>query len=211
MRTSKPFSTISYNTENFLQVKLNDLIRRGILDFWAYVLHFPEDDEKKVHKHLYCVPSKLTDTSQIIDFLQEADTNEPLSLPLGCIMPMSSKFGDWFQYVQHNVGYLASKGQSRKYQYSLDDFKTSDLDYFNEIRHRIDLSRSSSLQRLQEAVEQKTPFADLVVMGVVPFNLITQYQSAYNAILNSTIYRNGRDNHEDKIDYETGEVISSKH
>ena len=44
MKTSKPFSTISYNTADFLSVKLNDLVNRRKIAFWAYVEHLPEED-----------------------------------------------------------------------------------------------------------------------------------------------------------------------
>ena len=69
MRTSKAFATISYNTTDFLKLKLGELVERGVLDFWAFVDHLPEIDEKKPHKHLFCVPSKLFECSTLIDYL----------------------------------------------------------------------------------------------------------------------------------------------
>ena len=204
MRTSKPFSTISYNTPDFLTVKLNDLIRQGVIDFWVYVEHLPEDDETKAHKHLYCVPSRLIDTAQFVTFLQEVDANKPLEKPLGVIMPVGSKFGDWFLYAQHDVAYLMSKGQSRKFGYDLKDFKTSDTDYFNEIRHRIDLSKSNTHKKLVDAVQSKTPFQELVVTGLIPINQIHAYEMAYKYITDAITFRNGRTTHVDK---DTGEII----
>jgi hypothetical protein len=175
-----------------------------VIDFWVYVEHLPEDDETKAHKHLYCVPSRLVDTAQFVAYLQEVDANKPLDKPLGVIMPVSSKFGDWFQYTQHDVAYLMSKGQTRRFGYTLADYVSSDPDYFNEIRHRIDLTKSNTHKRLVEAVQSKTPFQELVLQGMVPINQIHAYEMAYNYITNAITYRNGRATH---VDEATGEII----
>ena len=78
MKTSKPFSTISYNSADFLTVKLNDLVNRRKLAFWAYVEHLPEEDEKKAHKHLYIVPNGQINTDEVLlDILVEYDPAHP--------------------------------------------------------------------------------------------------------------------------------------
>ena len=205
MRTSKPFSTISYNTDAFLVVKLNDLVRRGVLDFWVYVEHLPEDDEKKKHKHVYLVPSKLVDTTQIDEFMKEIDVTNADGLPLGCIMFKSSNFSDWFMYAQHDIDYLMSKGQSRRFGYALNEFKTSSEDYFTELRHEIDFRRTKPMQRLIEAAESGYTFADVVMMGIVPPNLVIPYQRAFELVSSRITNRNGRSGHE--IDPVTGEVL----
>lgn len=45
MKTSKPISTISYNSKPYLVKKLNDLKKAGILEFWSFIEHEPESDE----------------------------------------------------------------------------------------------------------------------------------------------------------------------
>jgi len=146
----------------------------------------------------------LVDTAQFVIFFQELDANKPLDKPLGVIMPVSSKFGDWFLYTQHDVAYLMSKGQSRKFHYGLEDFKTSDTDYFNEIRHRIDFSKSNAHQRLVDAVQSQIPFQELVLTGIIPINQVHAYEIAYNYITNAITYRNDRTTH---VDDDTGEII----
>ena len=49
MKTTKPISTISYNTPEFLENKLNELLANGLISFFAYILHEPEEDETKRH------------------------------------------------------------------------------------------------------------------------------------------------------------------
>ena len=147
MRTSKPCSTISYNTAEFLTRKLNDLIKRGHIDFWCFIEHEPEEDEEKKHKHLYIFPSTLIDTNQLREELKENDVNNPLK-PLGCMPFQSSKFADWYLYVVHDSSYLSSKGQARKYHYKDDDIIRSDNAVFNPLfpdEKRIDSKRLLSI------------------------------------------------------------------
>ena len=166
MRTSKPCSTISYNTGDFLQRKLDELIRRGFIDFYAFVEHLPEEDEEKKHKHLYLFPSKLIDTNQIRDELKEFDPKNPTK-PLGCLPFQSSKFADWYLYIVHDTAYLTSKGQARKYHYTDDDIIASDSDFFNELRHTIDWSKINVLGQVVQAAESGIPFSEYIKQSPV--------------------------------------------
>ena len=64
MRTSKTISTISYNTKDFLEFKLMELMDSGDISDWFFIQHFAEEDEKKDHIHLW-VKSNIT---PLIDF-----------------------------------------------------------------------------------------------------------------------------------------------
>ena len=96
MRTTKPFSTISYNTEHFLIDKLNELVRKRVIKFWAFIEHIPEEDEKKKHKHLYMIPNGQLDTDQLDEFFREIDIEDVTRPPLGIKMFVSSKWDDWY-------------------------------------------------------------------------------------------------------------------
>ena len=195
MTTSKPFSTISYNSINFLVDRLNDFYNRHIIDFYAFVNHHAEEDEHKPHIHLFIVPSRKLDTSSIIDSLIELDNNNP-DKPFRCIRPVSSKFSDWYLYSLHDTAYLASKGQDRKFHYSRDDFYTSDSDYFLELIHSIDLSKLRRHQMLVEKAQRGVPFDQLCFDGLIPVQLVTQYARIYENI-GHNLYRNGKPNHEE--------------
>ena len=197
MRTSKPFSTISYNSQEFLQQTLLDLVKRRKIAFFAFVEHLPEDDEKKAHKHVFIVPNGLVDTDQVLDTLSEIDLANPLK-PLGCIPPNSSKFDDWYLYSLHDAPYLASKGQSRKYHYALQDFRVSDEDYMAHQIHSIDYSRYQRFQRLVEAVDDGETFPDLVRKGLIPIQQITAYERAYDLMAYASVWRADRETHTPK-------------
>jgi hypothetical protein len=206
LRTLKPFSTISYNSKDFLEFKLNDLVQRRKIAFWAFIEHLPEDDEKKKHKHLYVVPNGQINTDEVRDYLSEYDPEHP-DKPLGCMPCNSSKFGDWYLYVLHDTAYLASKGQSRKYHYARDEVVCSDADFLNEEIHRIDMSKFSKINALRDAVENGIPFAKLVMNGQIPIQQIHAYQKTYAILLNYSTFRNGNETHTPRIDLETGEII----
>ena len=205
MKTSKPFSTISYNSADFLTVKLNDLVNRRKLAFWAYVEHLPEEDEKKAHKHLYIVPNGQINTDEVLlDILVEYDHTHP-EKPLGCVGVKSSKFYDWYMYSIHDVDYLSSKGQSRKYHYKREEVACSDTDYLNEEIHQMDMSKLSKVKALNEAVRNGVPFEELLMRGQIPVQQVYAFQKTYG-MLQTYTFRNGRDTHQN-VDEDTGEIL----
>lgn len=195
MRTSKPFSTISYNTENFLNLRLCDLIQRRQIDFFAWVQHYPEEDETKEHKHLYIVPNGRVDTNQVLDYLLEHDPKHP-DKPFKCIQPHSSKFADWYLYALHDATYLASKGQARKYHYTIADVHTSDSDYLLEEVHTIDFAKLNRFAALRDAALQGVPFEKLLMGGGIPIQQTYAYKQAYDLMANCRTDRADRDGHE---------------
>ncbi len=194
MRTCKPFSTISYNSDAFLESKCKELIQNGILDFVVWITHAPEEDELKEHKHIYFRPASSIDTARIKLFLEEPDPKMP-DKPLGCTIFKSSRFDDWYLYAIHDKAYLASKGQTRKYHYVLEQFSCSDWDFFREEINCIDRSKFVGIQRLVDAVDDGLSFNYMVRMGMVPVQLISQYKQAYDAICSTAVNRAGRETH----------------
>lgn len=206
MKTSKPFSTISYNSVEFLQTKLNDLVNRRKIAFYAFIEHLPEEDERKKHKHVLIVPNGQINTDQVYDFLLEIDPTYP-DKPLGCTPFRSSKFSDWYLYAIHDRDYLASKGQSRKYFYKNEDFIVSDSDFFNEEIHTIDYSSLSRFKKLRDAVSSGVSFEQMVMNGQIPIPQLYAYRQAYELIrdYDSRTNRNNKTSHQ-AVDPETGEI-----
>lgn len=145
MKTTKPLSTISYNSFNWLTGTLDRLIENGIIRFYALICHKPEEDENKAHYHVYVEPAKQVDDNWLQgQFVEPVAGDKPLkSLPFN-----KSKFVDWYWYGLHDSAYLASKQQARKYHYSKDDFITSDVDYFDELVRQNPNPRGEMLRAL---------------------------------------------------------------
>lgn len=198
MQTSRPFSTISYNTKPFLKSKLDELVRFQVLDFYAFIEHSAEDDESKSHIHLYVIPSTKMNTNSLKDMLAEVDPTFP-DKPLTCTICKSSKWDDFYLYGIHDKAYLASKGQSRKYHYVLDDFVTSDEDYLREIVRCIDRSKYVGMERIIDSVDNHVTFAEMVRLGQIPIQLINQYKYAYDCLVSMKVQRGGRQSHTPKV------------
>ena len=201
MITRSNISTISYNTDDFLIFKLNDMIKNHCIEFWSFINHIPEEDERKAHKHLFIIPSGTVDTFALSDILEEIDFTNPSMPPLGTIFWKHSKFVDWYLYALHDIDYLASKGESRKYHYDKSEFIVSDSDYFNELIHSCDFSQYTKHKKLREAVQSDISFRDLFANGFIPVQQIGQYSLAYNLLKYGDMYydkidRNGRAGHE---------------
>lgn len=182
MNTRSPIATISYNTDSFLIENLNVLIKEGVIEFYAFISHLPEDDEKKIHKHLFVIPSSTIDTFVLNDRLAELDILHPDLPPLGCIRWVHSKFSDWYMYGLHDKDYLASKGESRKYHYDKSDFIVSEYDYFAELIHTSDFSKYKVFNKIRDLVASGVSFRELFSNGFIPVQQIIQYKKAYNLL-----------------------------
>lgn len=207
MKTSKPFSTISYNTVDFLTVKLNDLVQRRVIAFYAFIKHYKED-EKKDHIHLIVFPNGQYQTDQLQDYLQEPDFTDLSNKPLGIMPCESSKWADWYLYALHDTAYLASKNQTRKYHYKEEDFISSDSDYLHELARTIDYSKYAKTQDFVKQVLEGKTFLEMVKNGSVPAPQFNAWKSLYDFLKFGETYRNGRETHTPNIDPDTGEILT---
>lgn len=180
MRTTKPISTISYNSDSFLLGKLKELEKAKVIGFWAYIKHKPEMDETKEHIHLLCCPCRMLVTEDLQEQFKEFDVNNP-SKPLGVIMWRNSKIKDWILYVLHDEEYLRKKGLVRKYHYNIDDIVTNDketlLQFYRECKEI-----SGDYMKIISAVSNGVTFDEFLMTGCVPIQLIRQYQIAFDTI-----------------------------
>lgn len=188
MNTIKPFSSIWYGSPDFLKMKLDLLVKSRVLLFYAFIKHHAEEDEKKDHIHVYMVPDGRIDTDVIMNEIIEYDLINVL--PIKLLPIKSSKFREWYLYSTHNITYLLSLGQNRKYTYSKDDIITNEPDYLLEEIHHMDMSKINKIDIVRRAAERGVDFAQLVSDGQIPIQLIGQYQKAYDIIRSHSIRTN---------------------
>ena len=196
MRTTKPFSTISFNSEAFLVGKLTELVKAKRLSFFAVIKHKPEDDEggKKEHFHVYCEPSKMMQTDDMKDELTEYDPEKP-DKPKTCIPCNSSNFDNWALYGLHDKRYLAMKNQSRRFHYRYEDFITSDADALLFKFRSIDLTALSPYADMEDAIMQGLTFEDFFSRGTIPIPQLRNFQFAWQCLVETMTNRNGREGH----------------
>lgn len=184
MKTSKPISTVSFNTPVFLYGRLADLVRAGVLSWWVAVPHLSEDDEggKKDHIHLYCEPSRLLQTDDLCSEFLEFDPARP-DKPLSVLRWQLSKFDDWVLYGLHDVSYLASKGLTKKYHYDYDDLVSSDPDTLLYRFRSVNVLAVTPIRRLIQYADKGLSFSELLALGVVPVPQVRQYREVYDLLL----------------------------
>lgn len=197
MRTAKSISTISFNTPDFLKLKLRELTSAGRISFWSFIVHNPEDDEggKKEHIHLFIEPSKMLQTDDLKQDFAEFDFDKP-DKPKTCISFVSSKFNHWYLYSLHDRRYLASKGQSRKFHYVIDDFVSSSYDELLYRVRSIDLLSLSPYADIEDAIDHGLTFQEYFARGTIPIQQIKLYEIAWNLMQSDLLNRNGRKGHE---------------
>lgn len=200
MRTTKPIATISFNTPNYLRLKLDELHKCGRISFWAFISHKPEDDEggKKEHCHVYVEPAKMLQTEDLKESLKELDPQNPQK-PLGCISWQSSKFDPWYLYALHDKRYLASKSQSRRFHYSADEVVSSDPDDLLFKVKSIDMLALSPYADMLEAQAQGLTFEEYFARGTVPIAQVMLFQRSWELLMKSVTYRNGHEGHENAL------------
>lgn len=199
VRTTKPVSTISYNTIPFLKLKLEELRKAKIISFWSFIYHKAEADEKKDHIHLYFEPSKMIQTDDIIEHLAQLTGKmiSPTQVELLCCMNMrSSKFDDWYLYCCHDEAYLLSKGQSREHHYCFDDFYASNVDELNFKVCEIDYTAQNAMKQIVEAQRLGLTLRDYLLRSAIPISQVNHVEKAWNLLRLGDTWRNGRDGHE---------------
>lgn len=212
MRTTKPIATISYNSPQYLEDRLNELVKCKKIAFWAFIPHEPEDDEagKKPHIHLFIEPAKLIQTEDLREAFKEPDPKS--QKPLGVIAFRSSKFDHWYMYSKHDAAYLASKNESRRFHYEYDAFRTSDEDDLLCRVRTIDLLNVSPYSDMMDAMNHGVNWIEYVSRGTIPIQQLRNYKLAWEIMQMNSTYRAGRTTHTPKdgfIDTPSGDVIDA--
>jgi hypothetical protein len=180
LRTTKPISTVSYNTEEFLTGVLNDLIKAHKVAFWAFIRHTAEDDETKDHIHLYIEPNVKVDTMDLADLFREIDPKNP-SKPFKCVDWRPSKWDDWYLYGIHDAAYLRMKFEERKYHYGLEDVRSSDADDLEIRAYRAMHSDVTKNVRIHEAMMNGMTADKMAFIGAIAPSQAFQ-MAAYQAM-----------------------------
>lgn len=183
MRTKQNISTICYNTDKFLKFQLDELISSNLIDFYAFCRHKKECDEKKDHIHLFLMPSKQIETSDLNVRFTEKEKDKDIYTGTCGIWHTVGKnnTSDWLLYTLHDPVYLKIKGcTDRVYAYTLDDFITSSIDGLNELYYdALHTSKCYFDKHIRDKIlESKNPHqtgVELVKNGYVPLSSACSY------------------------------------
>lgn len=168
--TSKPISTISYNSKKHLDLVLDKLLKTHIIQNYMYIFHKGEDGDKD-HFHLYIEPNRRVDPMDIKDMFIERDHNN--IKPLGVRPFRPSKEEDWILYAVHDSQYLTikygkgEKGEKLPYKWQ-DIISPQDFDIeiaFIRAKSKLEHTSSNLAKSLAE--------------GESPLNLILQGENVH--------------------------------
>lgn len=186
MRTSKPISTISYNTIDFLVDTLQRLKYMRIISYYEFIVHLPDKDDKKQHIHLYIEPNKVLDTETFSNyFIESVSDNDK---PLKCIHWQNSKFGDWYWYSLHDKDYLKAKMLERNCFYNDKDIFSSDRDTHNykvsenPLINYASMSDMALRDYIYQCVSEGQSLQYLLNSCVVPLGKVQSVIHFYNAL-----------------------------
>ena len=196
MRTRRLLSTISFNSPDFFKLTCERLRASGVIELAYWVVHHPEDDEKKAHIHACMLPARVLDTMELEKQFRELVPGE--SEPRGVLPFRVSKFADWFLYSSHNAGYLASKGQSRRFSYALEKFGATCKERLLEDVKMIDMRPFKVWALVNAAVASGQSWDDLMASGGIPPHNWLYFKELYNAARRTTV-RNGSVGHGDGV------------
>ena len=193
MKTTKPISTISYNSPEYLIIKLKELTKAQKIAFWAFVQHHGESNDNDVpnakdHIHVYMEPACSIQTESIRVYCKEPDPQK-IGFTLDMMPFQSSKFEDWYLYVLHDIDYLDSKGITKQYHYTMDDVITPDEDYLYMKVRNIDSSERTPIKKIKQAISLGMSFEEMVVKGWVPIPQLNQYAAAFSILRGQEILK----------------------
>lgn len=116
--------------------------------------------------------------------------------PLKTLVWKKSDFTNWLWYSLHDINYLLSKGESRKYQYSVTDIVANDED---ELSQRIIESPKpySDLQKIDKYLNEGLDDMQILRMLNVPLFRFQYTARAIEMLRRERTYRGYYDNHED--------------
>lgn len=182
MRTRNAVSTISYNSDEFLERKLNNMVRCHQLQYWAYFNHKAEDNEKRDHKHLFLLPDHIVDTASLQDELCELHPDGTLDT---CKLFRPSKWGDWYFYGLHDPAYLSchyDNDKPKKFRYQASDLVCSDTDIRQALDETINYSEllSPSLKVVREHAEAGIPIQDFLRLFPVKKSEVRYIKEIYS-------------------------------
>lgn len=199
MKTSKPISTISYNTPVFLRNKIEEWKQKGWIEYGMWIQHQADDDNTKIHHHVFLKPAKLIQTMDLemesIEIPVFRVPNYPVDdtgctslvpstvKPLKMISFRSSKESDWILYGIHDPTYLAEKGMTRNIHYSFSDIQSTCSDTLHDmITHLIDDRKGRLEVRIFDCIQNGMSWRDIVCTGIVPLKQIHNALQFYKAI-----------------------------
>lgn len=181
--TSAQIGTISYNSEEFLQLTLNEMLEKNDILYWCYIKHKGDEDEKKDHIHVRIHPNGRIDLAALAkEFIEPVPDN----LPLRCLLWRNAELHNWFMYCVHDPDYLQSKNLIRNCKYTFDNFVSSSTDdtrlFYMESREEFFNSPDYTEMVIKRELDNGVSLHDLITQGLIRPRDVFKYKQYYSAL-----------------------------
>ena len=162
--TSKPITTISYNTEAFLIDRLERLFKDQSIDDYRVIMHEGEDGDKD-HFHVWISPNRRIDTMQLQENFKEIYPDPTKTKPLGVLPFRSGDRFHWIMYVLHDPDYLKSHHSDNdgdgKLPYTLEQIITPFPEQLQRDYIRAVQLRQTDAQKIIDGIRSGTDVIEL--------------------------------------------------
>lgn len=193
--TALPMSTISYNTNEFLEARLQGMLDAGKLDDYRFIRHYGEDGDKD-HFHVLVYPAKRLDFTAVSKDLREVDitcTDKPLG-----VMPWRKSSPDhWLMYALHDEQYLANHSNEdeakSKIRYRLDEVSTPYPQQLERDYRRALALRDTDSQRVINALKSGMAAVDIMYS----YDIAPQKVLAISRAYQEAVYASRRKTYDD--------------
>lgn len=190
-QTTNPLGFISYNTETFLQNKLNELLNNDCISFWSYIKHKGELNNEilkreKEHYHVRIVPKQSIKINSLKDEFKEfVNINtEPLGIYIGIENQNDSIFGFWYLYAIHDKKFLNSRGMKKEFiDYNPNDIITSNQQTLLYLISNIDYNTIYHDYNMKLYAKDGKRFSDLLDENLLQpsdYNIYNNLLKAYH-------------------------------
>ena len=180
MATTKPISTISYNTEPFLREKLEDWVKAHLIQAYMYICHKGEDGDKD-HIHLRIEPNRKLDPMDLTEILKEYEKGKDKPLMVRPWRP--SKEEDWILYAVHDPEYMRIKygelPKGEKIEYDWKEIKANEEFDVETAYIRAKASLKHSSVNLAKRIQSGEKPADMVLQGENVFTVTAIHRAMY--------------------------------
>lgn len=160
---------------------LSSMVERGLIDFWAFIVHKPDIDDLKEHNHIYMRPCKIVNSDSIQKEFIEPDPKAGLPRK-ALIIRKSNSFGDWYLYGLHDREYLKCRGLERNVHYGEADFYCSDQESFNMLKNEIDTVALKGFVQMLELASEGFSLENALKKGIIPMSRAAQWSHIYRYI-----------------------------
>lgn len=168
--TAKTLSTITYNTREFLERKLNELIDAHIIETYRAILHDQDiltstGELKKLHWHVWIKPNKRIDTMKLAEEFIEVDPNN--DKPLKSRGFQKSDPLHWLRYTIHDPTYLALHGDDNdgRHEYQLGDYLTNDPEGLEDDYLRSEIVCQPDKKQQRDLLADHIISSDMIITG----------------------------------------------